>query len=979
MAIFQGRARWLMLTTSVLVGLAGAGYCAPAGDREFHQPAQDLGQALRAVGRTSGLEVMFPADAVAGRMAPALEGHFAPADAIAQLLAGSGLTARFTDGAVLIRGRSPDADASAPPEAIANPQIIVTGTQIHGASPIGSKLLTIDRSTIERSGFTSTQQILQALPQNYGGGPNEGTAGATITNGANANTAFGASVNLRGLGPSSTLVLLDGHRLAPGGIGGVFGDLSMIPASAIDRVEALTDGASSLYGSDAVAGVVNIIPRKAFKGFETNLAQTSADGTANETQLSQLAGTTWNGGHAMLAVEYDRRGRLSASDRRFYTEDLTAFGGPDYRSNFGNPGTLIDANGQTYAIPAGQDGRHLTAADLVAGTRNASDDLAGTDILPRQTRVSAYASAAQEIGRVTLYAEGLFTNRRFDKRVFQPFAVPLTVTSVNPFYVDPLGTGQPVTVEYRFSKDFGQEHQSGEARAASAVGGASAELGSWHIDGHATWGRQLETTRDENAVDYVRLFAALDDPDPATAFNPFGDGSNTSPSTIASLRGSEYTRGVASMWAVSGQADGTLFELPAGAVKIAIGGEYRDERFVSRDSSNLFSDLPVSTLQPAIDRRVAAGFAELDLPIFSPAQAIAAARSLTLSASVRVEHYDDFGTTTNPKAGIRWEPVRGVTLRGSAGTSFRAPGFNDLQQGAIYQSYFTLPLADPRSSTGTTNALILVGNKPGIGPEKARTITAGIDLAPVALPGLRGSLDWFAVRYRNRIESPQSIGVAVLLNRSIYQPLIDDSPSAAEIAGYFASPSFSNEAGFSPGDVQAIVDLRNQNLAVSKESGLDFQFGYARPLLGGNADVGVDGTWLFYLRQKITKTAPSTDLLGTIDNPVDLRMRGHVEWDKGPFGASLFVNYTDGYRNTLAATPEHVSSWTTFDAQLSWDIKGAAGSGGHGMRLALSALNLFDRDPPYVNNDQGVIAFGYDPENANALGRVISVQLTTRW
>jgi len=976
------RARRALLLSAAILGISYAATtrAAPTSADDYRLPAQDLASTLRAIGHRANTGVMFAAGAVAGLSAGPVFGHLTAAQAVARAIAGSGLVAIDQGGTILVGGRSQDAAAAA---AVADDdaggqEIIVTGTQIRGAGPVGSKLLTIDRSAIERSGFTTTQQILQSLPQNFGGGPNEGTAGAVGTGGANLDTAFGSSVNLRGLGPSSTLVLLDGNRLALGGIGGVFGDLSMIPASAIERVEVLTDGASSLYGSDAVAGVVNIIPRKTFKGFETSVMRGSADGTANEFQASQLAGTSWSGGHAMLAFQYDQRGRLAASDRSFYTEDLRRYVGPDRRSDFGNPGTIVGADGQTYAIPGGQTGTHLSSGDLIAGTANRSDDLAGTDILPKQRSESVYATAEQRFGDVSVYGSGLYTHRVFDKRVFQGFAQSLPVDPGAAYYVDPDGSGRTVSVNYRLSRDFGQEHDHGMAEAASVVGGASIDVGPWRFDAHANWGRQLEIFRDENAVDYSLLFAALDDPDPATAFDPFGDGSNTNPATIERLRGFEYSRGVSTMWAIAGKADGPLFNVPAGAVKVAVGGEYRRERFASRGSDNLFSDVPVSDPTVVEDRRIAAGFAEVDAPLFSPDQNVTGVRRLDITGSVRVENYDDFGTTTNPKAGISWETVRGLTLRGTVGTSFRAPNFTDLEQQAVFQSYFTIPLSDPKSPTGTTNALILVGNKPGIGPERARTITAGIDLAPPFAPGLTASLNWFSVRYRDRIQSPSSIGIAVLRNRAIYQPLIDDDPSAAELAGYFASPSFSNEAGFAPGDVRAIVDLRNQNLAVSRESGLDFQLDYRFRLGAAQVDAGIDGTWLFWLKQSITKTAPATDILGTIGNPVDLRLRSHLSWDEGPFGASLFVNFTDGYRNTLTQPTEHVASWTTFDGQLSWNVTGAKASA-PGMRLALNAINLFDRPPPYVDNEQGIITFGYDPENASALGRVVSAQLTVRW
>ncbi len=974
----------------VLIATTAATGAAPCQAAEivvaYDMPSQDLGGALKIVAKRSGRDIIFPAAAVAGRRSSPLKGRYTVERAVALLLEGSGLVADFSDGAVLIHDARSGTASSPPPVPLdasisdAAQQIVVTGTQIRGASPVGSKLLSIGRADIERSGFTSTQQIVQSLPQNYGGGPNEGTTGATIANGANFNTSFGSGVNLRGLGPASTLVLLDSNRIAQGGTGGVFGDLSMIPASAIERIEVLTDGASSLYGSDAVAGVVNIIPRKDFVGAETSLTQSSADGAANEFQFSQLLGAKWNGGHAMIAYEYDRRGRLAADDTDFYTEDLRRFGGPDYRTGYGNPGTIIAANGQTFAIPAGQDGRNLKASDLKAGTQNLSDDLAGTDLIPRQWHHSAYGAASQTVAPgFSVYAEGLFTDRHYDRRTSQSFEMPFEVDPGSPFYVDPIGTNQPIEVEYRLSDDLGQERLAGTAKAWSGIFGGKLDLGRWSIDAHGTFGRQTENFRQENLPNFFRLFAAIADTDPATAFDLLGSGSgNTDPATVAAVRGIETTHSDYTVWAGSVKADGPVFDLPAGALRAAVGGEYRTERFASSGFDDAFSDPGRALVEPTEDRRILAGFAEIDAPLVSPDMAFPMVRKLTLAASVRVENYDDFGTTTNPKIGATWEPVDGVSIRANWGTSFRAPSFNDVRQDIQIQEYFTNRLPDPQSPTGTTTALILVGNKPGIGPERAHTLTAGFDIAPKTLPGLALSATWFAIDYKDRIQDARAQTQNVFRDRAAFAGLINENPTPAEIAFYYASPAFENDRGIPASAIQATVDVRNQNLAVSKESGVDFQASYGFAFAGGKADTGIDGSYLFYLKQAVTKSAPFVSILGTIDNPARFRMRGHVGWTKGSFTGTAFLNHVSGYLNILPAVPEHVSSWTTVDATIGCDIR-KAGAGKPGLRLSLNATNLFDRDPPYVNNDEGVIGFGYDPSAASPFGRVVSASATVTW
>jgi hypothetical protein len=252
--------------------------------RAYDMPSQALGAALRQVTVVSGRPVVAATDLVAGRQAPALKGRFSAEDAVAELLHGSGLRAVPVAGALVVeRDPAPagSADAGAPDD------ILVTGSRIRGHGPVGSPVITIDRAAIDQNGFATTQQIAQSIPQNFAGGANEGTGNA-ITGLGNGNGSFGSGVNLRGLGQTSTLVLLNGDRPPLGGATGTFSDLSMIPASAIERVEIVPDGASAIYGSDAVAGVVNIIPRLDFTGAETSFRIGTAVGCERPHHVDQI-------------------------------------------------------------------------------------------------------------------------------------------------------------------------------------------------------------------------------------------------------------------------------------------------------------------------------------------------------------------------------------------------------------------------------------------------------------------------------------------------------------------------------------------------------------------------------------------------------------------------------------------------------------------------------------------------------------------
>jgi outer membrane receptor protein involved in Fe transport len=279
-----------------------------AGRRAVHLPAQPLAVSLRAVGRTFGRTVAVEAGLVAGRTAPALDGSYSFDEAVAALLTGTGLETVPVGDGIAIR---PAAVASAAGEG----DITVTGTRIRGA-PVASTTIRIDREAMRNAGQSSAADVFRALPQNFGGGQNPGI-GSNVPQGKGADVSGGASVNLRGLGSDATLTLLDGRRLSyDAALQSV--DVSAIPFGAIDRIEIVPDGASALFGSDAVAGVVNIILRRDFNGLETSARVAgSTDGGNFQQQYDATAGQTWSSGSVLLAYEFARTTPITADQRSY--------------------------------------------------------------------------------------------------------------------------------------------------------------------------------------------------------------------------------------------------------------------------------------------------------------------------------------------------------------------------------------------------------------------------------------------------------------------------------------------------------------------------------------------------------------------------------------------------------------------------------------------------------------------------------------
>lgn len=307
-------------TTSAIVLLALAS-AAPATAQPkdqfvFDQPAEALSRALRDVAVRTGRNVIAPTGLVGARQAPPLAGTFTAEEAVARLLAGTGLGYRQVEGTLVVeRLPFPAAVATAEKSGEAGSAITVTGTRIRGAGST-SPVTVATRGELERAGANDLADFTRLLPQNYTGGQNRGIAGGG-EQGGQQNLNDSATLNLRGVGPDATLTLLDGHRLAYDAIDqGI--DISAIPLGAIDRIEVVADGASALYGSDAVAGVANIILRRDFDGLEASArAGGSTAGGDVQQQYGLVGGRRWSSGGFMIALDRSSATPITAGERNY--------------------------------------------------------------------------------------------------------------------------------------------------------------------------------------------------------------------------------------------------------------------------------------------------------------------------------------------------------------------------------------------------------------------------------------------------------------------------------------------------------------------------------------------------------------------------------------------------------------------------------------------------------------------------------------
>jgi len=979
-----------------LQGQPAPAHATPAAEAAvaFNIAGGPLEGALVAYANQAHRQILFDPQLVKGLEAPALRGALGPGEALARLLKGTGLVVEQTGSNVfLIRlagGHGPAALAALQPVSTAPAGPIEAQAQ-EPVEAAAADQGAGDHQLLQqlRRGHATVADMIAALPQNFGGAgsPDAALAG---TDGRNTNDLAATGINLRGLGASATLVLVNGRRMGGVGSKGDFADASAIPTAVVERVDVLLDGASATYGSDAVGGVVNVILKRNLRNPETRLRIGAATrGGGEEVQASHAMGFAWASGDLVLAYEYGRRWGLKNSERDFTASaDLTSLGGTDHRTFYSHPGNILVYNSATssyqagWAIPTGQDGTSLSAADFIAGTANLGNGRQGGDVLPKDERHNLYASLSQELGaHVRLVADARY-NRR-ENLIRKPASVAVfTVTRANPFFVSPNGSTSH-TIGYAFGDEIGPTLGYGTAESLGLSAGLEIDLPrDWRADVYAATALELgrrDTERTVNSRFISETVGAIAD-DPLTAwstardgyFNPFGDGGANGPAVLAFI-GSGYTRSrtQSAVATFDAKADGPVFDLPAGPLKAAFGVQLRHERFKPDVWSLVSTSSPVQTGGATFTRDVEAAFLELRAPLVSPEMGVPFVQGLEASLAGRVERYGDFGQTSNPKVGLLWTPAPPLRLRASYGTSFRAPNMPEL-----YQPQNASPVLIG-SGANQTLAIVQTGGNTELQPEHAKTWSFGFDYSPKTLAGLEISATWFDVRFADQIGQPVASDIRNALSNPAYAAFVDwvdgtDAADLARVKAIMAISTSSNITLFPAEAYRAIVDGRFVNTGEVRVRGLDVSARYGWDRGAHRFDIEAQASYLADYVRVFTPTASPVQLVDQAGQPVDLRLRLAGVWGRGPFGASLALTYVDDYRGDSG---EAIEAWTPLDLQARWTPGDGAGPLS-GVSVILNLQNVLDEDPPFYDSPFSV---GYDPANADPLGRYVSLQLTKRW
>lgn len=1002
-------------------------------------PSQALGEALAELGKQTGLQVVLYSSVGKGATTERLTGRFTAEAALEMLLANTGLRYEYLDsGTVAVlgkdepgagvvarnerarvaegedsavtpgkgdgqeeeQGQHPESTEEGHLGGLTLEEIVVTGTHIRGTEAlVGSEVVIVSRDYIEKSGQSTLQDVLNTLPQAAPGPRDLAPSGGDPR--IKSNFGHASGINLRGLGAGATLVLVDGRRQASSGLDGEFVDISNIPLSAVERVEIVPDGASAVYGSDAIAGVVNIILRKNFTGNESRVRFSTKAGDGNEWSATQLFGKGWGTGNITVGLDYLKRYTLWGEDRSFSANgDLRRFGGGNYNSNASNPGNILDNNTfePAFAIPRGQSGEGLTPGQLISvlpdqSNANYQNFQAGSVLVSGDRSESVFLTLSQRLNeRMEVNATARFNNRPLSWTLPPGSAYP-TVTPRNPFYVDAFGDQSAYTIAYDLGNDLQLPEYGSTKTYDSSIGLTAKVANDWTLTSTLSYSRQMmRNVRGE--PDFAILDEALgnyfdpDDPnavdDPTTAFNPlvdgffnpFGDGSHSNPAVVAALLHPITAESVWQTFDANASLEGSIFELHGGMARLAAGLEYKqDKGEAEKDVESPLGALP-STSQSS-----KAAFVELSVPLVGDANARPGLRQLRLSMAERYEDFGASGHSLNPKLGMTWKFLSSLTVRGSWGRSFKIPTMVDRDTTLHSLTVATGVIPDPQSPTGTSREISLGGVNPDLHEQKARSWTAGLDFRPSAIPSLGLSITYYDTEYTDKIGNASATAdILSPENENAFQDVIERDPSPEEVAAWCAAAvrraNQCNDPAF-PATVKVILDSRTRNIALQLNRGLDALLQKSFNLPRGVLDVDVSANYTFKNETQLAALSPSVNQLDTLFHPVRTRMRASASWEYGRLNVYGAVNripsYTDPFGGPNFDTPHTIDSWTTLDLGLAYRAT-REGSWLDNVGVTVNIVNALGEDPPFVN-----FLGGFDPLNADPYGRFVSMTISKGW
>ncbi len=861
----------------------------------------------------------------------------------------------------------------------------VTGSHIKRAQLSGvGPVSVVDAEAIERSGATSVETLLQRLPASAG------FAGSQ-SNAYWAENGYGTTqVNLRGLGINRTLVLLNGRRIVNGGTGANSSvDLNVIPVSLIERVEVLKDGASAIYGADAVAGVVNIITKQGFDGAElaVRYGQTSkSDG--EETSVDFSWGVTGERGSLMAAINYYDGGAVNMATRApcglIESDGKLVCSGSS--TTVGGRALLADGSRVNFNQVLGGDGDFYEPYSAAKHNYNGNPTLNAVNPIER---LSFSVFGDSKLNDTTeAFVELMYTNRQ-SRQLATAGALgvyrPINIAADHP--TNP--TGQDLLLQRRRLEEAGPRHFFQETDTWRVVAGLKGQLGtSWDWSAAFNWGRNTGVDGSDNVANLDRVEATLDrarcSPLPGAAI-PCGDYlgyGDLSRDVLDYILYSSRDTGGNEQKSFTANLSGQLFELPAGWVGFAAGVEVRKESGWRDPDPLTVLGIGNTNQQDPIHGEYTAKevFAELAIPLL---QDSAIADSLYLNLAGRASDYDLFGRDYNYKVGLDWQVNESLKLRSTYATAFRIPNIPELFGGVAEGNLTTTdPCSNwsslPSGSVVRANCqaygvpagyvqpgntiLTTSGGNADLEPEDATSFTAGVVWTPSFASGLTLTLDYYNIRIENAIQRiAGSTKLAICYNTpGLAHPFCD--------ASNFTRNPRTGEVDY--------LSSQPVNAANERVSGLDLGALYEFDVAGFDASVSADVSYLQRYDVRPYKGADVIEYAGKITGGRGsyAKWRGLVAFNasraqwSGTW-STQYIGRAEDINATRGDIGDHAPSVFYHNLQLKYAVSKA-------LDVSLGLDNVFDRKPPFIQSytDANTDTMTYD-----LLGRRWYARIGYRW
>lgn len=890
------------------------------------------------------------------------------------------------------------ADDTTPPAKVE--KIEVTGSSIKRVAKEGALPVTVlSKDDITRTGATTTEQLLSTLTATSTAG------GTTSAQGVGAATYGEATVSLRGLGSNRTLVLLDGRRLSAYATpsDGSSVDVNSIPLAAVERVEILKDGASGVYGSDAIAGVINFILKKDYRGFEaTGYFGTPTRNSAGQTTkgsfvlgFGDLSSDKFN---LMISGDAEQDKAVYGRDRDFAKNswDDNTF---DYSAT---PSGRIQMGWQV-GVPYNQQVLKELPSPLAPDNCTANGSTWNPVEGTCRFNSAPYAAQIPDMKRANLignfhyqitpdhqlYAQAVYGHSEVDTKAqasphsslfwntdtaFQKLGVEpaLLIQPGTPYYPGAAlaaydaahGThynGQLVTTSYRAFEGGGRDHKDTSDQGRFILG-VKGSFGDWDYDtayNYTSAEFEEDTLSGYQSQTALATFLNVTAPAAGHYWNPWG--MQTDPYIAQGVAATDYNGMMLKSTMTTGTFDAkvsnsSILALPAGDLAMAVGMNLRHEHLDEKSSAAAQGGDVSGYGSPIMpfenSRNISAVFAEFNAPIV---------KNLEATLAVREDHYGgSAGDSTNPKISLRWSPSNSFLVRASYGKGFRAPSLVELYSPQLLGN--SSNIVDP-GNPGAAKAQYgqLLGGNPNLKPETSEQASVGLVIAPTA--NFSASVDFYKIRIAKTIGT---LDIGFVLTEAqkgnpLYTGLVHRAPNGALVS----------------------VDTINENIGTTDTSGLDIDLKWrSQRLPFGRISAELAGTYV----SKYDVTLPDGSVQGTVGRLTDdngnvlnaLSAGGLIQrWkhdltvslDSGDWNTSLTQNFQSSYRDATDNNGNFntVGAFSTWDAQTTY-------SGVKNLRVTLGLKNMFDRNPPTVSATGIYFQTGYDPSYYDVRGRVAYVQ-----